>query len=61
MSMSDSIPVSMLSIVAVLPMFCHQGINECAVGEILQQDKLSLRINIVMCYKFVDVYSGHLK
>jgi hypothetical protein len=43
MSMSGSIPVSMISIMAVPPVFCHQSIEEAVVGKSLQRVILILK------------------
>jgi hypothetical protein len=44
--MSDSIPVSMLSIMVVFTIIRYQWIDEDVVGEILQEFEPVLRMNI---------------
>ena len=43
MSISGSIPVSMISIMALLPVFRHQTMKEAVVGKTLQQSILIFR------------------
>jgi hypothetical protein len=58
MSMSDSIPVSLFGIMAVLLVVRYQGKNECVVGGILQQFELILSMSITTLYNLVGFYSG---